>query len=469
MLLVLAVLAVGLALGLGAGLAGGPLAPGRRRRDGRAVRGDAGPRPAQRPGARPRPAARLVAGRVPPPRRRSCGARPARCRPRCAVPRCAVAGASSTCDVPSSWPGWSTGATSASRSPSRSTRAPDDPTWWSTWSAGAAWSSTPRCRSTPTSTRRRPTTTGVRDDALARHVRQLRHHVDQLGSKAYWRSFAETPEFVVLFVPAESFLAVALETDAGLIDYAASRQVVLASPTTLIALLRTVAHGWSHEAIAERAGEIHRLGRDLHDRLGTLGGHLDQVGPLAQRGRHDLQPGGRQPGVPGAGDRPPVRRPRGHRRRAGHAAAGRGRCSLRGRRRAAGGRPARRLRGGLMSSYPAGVSRTRPTTRPSAPTRGDAPSGRRDASRGGRWSCSAWRPRSAHSRSTSGSAGTWGCSSTCASWRCASPSRWRCGRATSSSSGVLPPLLMTGVLLLLELTRPGVLGPPHRRGGAGRW
>jgi DNA recombination protein RmuC len=119
---------------------------------------------------------------------------------------------------------------------------------------------------------------GARDDALARHVRQLRQHVDQLGSKAYWRSFAETPEFVVLFVPAESFLAVALETDGSLIDYAASRQVVLASPTTLIALLRTVAHGWRHEAIAERAGEIHRLGRDLHDRLGTLGGHLDQVG-----------------------------------------------------------------------------------------------------------------------------------------------------------------------------------------------
>jgi DNA recombination protein RmuC len=118
----------------------------------------------------------------------------------------------------------------------------------------------------------------ARDDATTRHVRQLRHHVDQLGSKAYWRSFSETPEFVVLFVPAESFLAAALEADAGLIDYAASRQIVLASPTTLIALLRTVAHGWRHEALAERAGEIHQLGRDLHDRLGTLGGHLDQLG-----------------------------------------------------------------------------------------------------------------------------------------------------------------------------------------------
>ena len=81
---------------------------------------------------------------------------------------------------------------------------------------------------------------------------------------------AETPEFVVLFVPAESFLSAAMETDPGLIEYAAKRQIVLATPTTLIALLRTVAHGWSHEALAEQAQEIHRLGRDLHSRLATL-------------------------------------------------------------------------------------------------------------------------------------------------------------------------------------------------------
>ena len=125
--------------------------------------------------------------------------------------------------------------------------------------------------------------TGADDDATAshhlrRHAAQLRAHVDGLGAKAYWRSLPETPEFVVLFVPAESFLAAALETDPTLIEYAAARQVVLATPTTLIALLRTVAHGWSHEALAEQAREIHRLGRDLHGRLATMSGHLDALG-----------------------------------------------------------------------------------------------------------------------------------------------------------------------------------------------
>ena len=118
----------------------------------------------------------------------------------------------------------------------------------------------------------------VRHEALQRHARQLRQHIDGLASKAYWRALRETPEFVVLFVPAESFLAAALDTDPGLIDHAAARQVVLATPTTLIALLRTVAHGWSHEALADQAREIQRLGRDLHQRLGHLSTHLDRVG-----------------------------------------------------------------------------------------------------------------------------------------------------------------------------------------------
>jgi DNA recombination protein RmuC len=117
-----------------------------------------------------------------------------------------------------------------------------------------------------------------RDAHLARHARQLRAHVELLGSKRYWRSLADTPEFVVLFLPAESFLSAALEADGSRIEYGADRGVVVASPTTLIALLRTVAHGWRHEALADRAREIHRLGRDLHERIATMSGHLGRLG-----------------------------------------------------------------------------------------------------------------------------------------------------------------------------------------------
>lgn len=122
------------------------------------------------------------------------------------------------------------------------------------------------------------TTEDDRDRHRARHARQVRTHIDQLGAKSYWRALSESPEFVVLFVPAESFLAAALEADADLIEYAAGKHVVLATPTTLIALLRTVAHGWSHQALAEQTREIHQLGRDLHQRLATLTGHLDGIG-----------------------------------------------------------------------------------------------------------------------------------------------------------------------------------------------
>ncbi len=117
---------------------------------------------------------------------------------------------------------------------------------------------------------------------LAHHARQLRAHIDQLAGKAYWRALPqhglETPEFVVLFLPAESFLSAALDAEPTLIEYAATRNVVLATPTTLIGLLRTVAHGWTTETLAERTREIHQLGRDLYGRLGTVGRHLDKLG-----------------------------------------------------------------------------------------------------------------------------------------------------------------------------------------------
>jgi len=125
--------------------------------------------------------------------------------------------------------------------------------------------------------------TGADDDEqrsvqLRRHARQLRQHVDTLAGKAYWRALPATPEFVVLFVPGESFLSAALEADSALLEYAADQRVVLATPTTLIALLRTVAYAWTQQTLADKAREIHELGRDLHDRLGTMSGHLDRLG-----------------------------------------------------------------------------------------------------------------------------------------------------------------------------------------------
>ena len=117
-----------------------------------------------------------------------------------------------------------------------------------------------------------------RDAHLARHARQLRQHVDTLAGKAYWRALPSTPEFVVLFVPGESFLSAALESEPSLLEYAASRQVVLSTPTTLIALLRTVAYAWTQAALADKARDIHELGRELYDRIGVMGGHLDKLG-----------------------------------------------------------------------------------------------------------------------------------------------------------------------------------------------
>ena len=117
-----------------------------------------------------------------------------------------------------------------------------------------------------------------RDAHLTRHARQLRQHVDVLASKSYWRNLPATPEFVVLFVPGDSFLSAALEAEPSLLEYAATQKVVLATPTTLIALLRTVAYAWTQQALADKAREIHELGRELHDRLGTMGGHLDRLG-----------------------------------------------------------------------------------------------------------------------------------------------------------------------------------------------
>ncbi|MEJ2867470.1 DNA recombination protein RmuC [Actinomycetospora sp. OC33-EN08] len=118
----------------------------------------------------------------------------------------------------------------------------------------------------------------ARRERTAAHARQLRAHVDALSAKAYWRSFDPTPEFVVMFVPGEVFLSAALEADPGLLEHAFGADVVVATPTTLIALLRTVGYAWRQESLARDAAEIHALGRELHARLATLGGHLGKLG-----------------------------------------------------------------------------------------------------------------------------------------------------------------------------------------------
>jgi DNA recombination protein RmuC len=117
-----------------------------------------------------------------------------------------------------------------------------------------------------------------RADQLKRHARHMRDHVDRLGSKGYWDLLPNTPEFVVMFVPAETFLNAALEQDPALLQHAFERNVVIATPATLIALLRTVAYSWRQEALAQNAQDVLRLGRELYSRLATMGDHVDKLG-----------------------------------------------------------------------------------------------------------------------------------------------------------------------------------------------
>ena len=117
-----------------------------------------------------------------------------------------------------------------------------------------------------------------RSALMAAHARALRGHVDGLAAKAYWRHFQPAPEFVVLFVPGEPLLDAALAIDPGLSDHAFGRNVVIATPTSLITLLRTIAFTWRQERLSASAVEVHALGRELHGRLGTLAGHLTSLG-----------------------------------------------------------------------------------------------------------------------------------------------------------------------------------------------
>ncbi|RMI13745.1 DNA recombination protein RmuC [Cellulomonas triticagri] len=117
-----------------------------------------------------------------------------------------------------------------------------------------------------------------RDRRLAAHARHVRAHVDQLAAKRYWEQVGPAPEFVVMFVPAEAFLHAALDVDPGLVERAFEKDVVIATPMTLLALLRTVAYAWRQDALASNAQAVLDLGRELHGRIATLGGHLSKVG-----------------------------------------------------------------------------------------------------------------------------------------------------------------------------------------------
>ena len=122
-----------------------------------------------------------------------------------------------------------------------------------------------------------------RGQLLEAHARALRGHVDQLAARRYDRALGDSPELVVLFVPAEAVLSAALEADPALLEHALGRGVALASPVSLLTLLRTCATAWARTAVNDDARELLELGRTLYERLGTVAGHLDALGGALRR------------------------------------------------------------------------------------------------------------------------------------------------------------------------------------------
>jgi DNA recombination protein RmuC len=122
------------------------------------------------------------------------------------------------------------------------------------------------------------TDVAVREARLDAHARHLREHVDRLAAKVYWAALSPSPEFVVLFIPGEAFLAPALEHDPALLEHAMAHRVHIATPTTLITMLRTAQYAWQQEALSENARQVFDLGRELYDRIAGLGKHVDGLG-----------------------------------------------------------------------------------------------------------------------------------------------------------------------------------------------
>ena len=118
----------------------------------------------------------------------------------------------------------------------------------------------------------------IREARLGAHARHLREHVDRLAAKAYWTALSPSPEFVVLFIPGEAFLAPALEHDPGLLEHAMAQKVHIATPTTLVTMLRTAQYAWQQAALSDNARAVFELGRELYDRIAGLGKHVDGLG-----------------------------------------------------------------------------------------------------------------------------------------------------------------------------------------------